>query len=233
MSLYQLTLEYIKTGRAMSFLTGSPFIWDETKGCFVFNSKMYRVIRRLSLLCLSFHLLQILMELYNLSGEKSGMGDAAIFGPFFIMAVFLIVHYTESMIAGQNIFQGFMNRLVKLQSSVQDSPEDKLTLDIAKCICLIIHEGLMKVSPFVLGSAAVAFPTMYVNLICYPPGRYLIQLIKFLIPNEVVGMLVSALLIFVFNGWAWLLIMKLTAIIIIQAIIGTVGVTQLIKHELR
>jgi len=220
----------------MSFLTGSPFIWDKTKRGFIFNPKMYLVINWLNILCVSFHLTQISLELYNLSKKESGMGDAAIFGPLFIIAFLACLQYTDAMIRNINLFQGFINELVKLESesftpSEQAEPEDKLMLKMAKYICLLIREVLIRVSPFALSSAAAAFPTMYMNLICYPPGQYLIQLIKFSIPNEVIAMVASRLFLFVVNYWTWLVYMKLGAIVIIQIVIGTVGLTQLIKQQ--
>jgi len=192
-----------------------------------------------------FHSINIALDIHQLSsqGERNTQyfQERFVVGTIFAIINHLALHSSFTMIKYGNLLENFINQLLKLeQDYLKMHPFNRFRIclydakkvGLAKGIIVFSQNFAQRLTPFVIGIVAGNNPKGLLNILLYPPGNYLILLMKILISNEKLCKIATFSITFVASTWVQLMMAKICAIVIIQVIIVAVGLSQMIQLQL-
>ncbi|CAL8146211.1 unnamed protein product [Orchesella dallaii] len=248
----KLNSQYIATGNAMRLFTGSPNKWNNQTQRVEHIPTCYQLGLLLCGGLGMFHSFHIVLELVKVQDssessnsdpsqkQKGGLNDRVVFGTIFVILNYLTLHCSYTMLKEGKLVEGFINGLLQLEDDHVKGHSlnmflvgfsDKWKVRQVKSIAIFIRVMAQRLSPFLIGLAAVKHQKQLMNILLYPPGNYLIQIWSYL-PNEKVAEIGAKFTTFAVSSWVYMVIMKVDAVLIIQVAIGTVGLSQMIKLQL-
>ncbi|CAL8135742.1 unnamed protein product [Orchesella dallaii] len=237
---------FIRSAEDVSTFTGKIFYWDKAKLSLERNRVTFIKSCFVGAILAGLQLKYVLLNSSTILTADGNMSSETIFGIFFSICFLWNIHYLFSMAMIGVEFQTFINSAYRFEQAnahemriALNEKSNRRILKLTRFYLFLMHYLGTRISTIFIAFLSVAAPTLPLNFLSFPPGKYMADAFVFVSTScDICGPLhyVFLSITFFLNWFGWICLIKHGIVNLNQIMIGSASLAvyvSIIKRKLR